>query len=283
MIGNMNDCVRLRGNVMMPAFGLGVYKAQPGDEVYQAIRFALDAGYRLIDTAAYYFNEVDVGRALRDSGIDRSQVFITTKIWPSFYEHAQEEFEKSLKALEMEYVDLYLLHWPGIDKDLRYKAWEMMLKEQQKGRIRAVGVSNFMQPQLEELIRDMGVTPANNQVELHPWHQQRELRKYCANKEIAITSWGPIFHGHLAEEPLMDELAFKYNKSAAQVTLRWHVQHGINLIPKSVHQDRIIENSQIFDFELRKEDMEEIDALDGKKKFAFDSYAFDGDVEKVKR
>jgi diketogulonate reductase-like aldo/keto reductase len=172
---------------------------------------------------------------------------------------------------------MYLLHWPGADLAARYKTWDYILSQMEKGRIRACGVSNFYEDQLEDLIQKSGVVPANNQVELHPWYQRRDLRKYCAGKGISVTAWGPIFHGHLGEEPLVAELGEKYGRSAAQVTLRWHVQHGVNIIPKSSKKERIESNAQIFDFQLSDEDMAKIDALDGKGTVnGLDPYTFDG-------
>ncbi len=283
MTSDINTVEILKDGVKMPRFGLGVFRAQPGDEVYNAIRWALDMGYRLIDTAAMYENEADVGRAVRDSGIPREQVFITTKLWIDDFDDAAAALEASLSRLDMEYVDLYLMHWPGTDEARRLRAWEAMLNQSARGRIRACGVSNFMRDQLESIIDRSGEIPTNNQIELHPWHQQRELRRFCAEKGISVTSWGPIFRGHISEVPVMAEIGEKYGKSAAQATLRWHIQQGdINLIPKSVHKERIEQNMQIFDFELSQEDMAIIDAMDGRVSFAFDSHIFNGELEEAR-
>ncbi len=282
MTKNIGTLQTLNNGVDMPCFGLGVFRAQPGDEVYNAVRWALDYGYRLVDTAAMYENEQDVGRAIRESGLPRESVFVTTKLWINDFDDVEAALDKSLKALGMDYVDLYLQHWPGTDAGRRHKVWDDMLEQAAKGKIRACGVSNYMQDQLEQLIDQTGVAPTNNQIEIHPWHQQSALREYCANMRISVTSWGPIFHGHLSEVPLMAELGEKYGKTAAQVTLRWHVQQNINLIPKSVNKDRILENAQIFDFELSTEDMQKIEALDGRVSFAFDPHIFNGDVEEAR-
>lgn len=273
---DINTTVKLNNGVDMPIFGLGLYQSQPGDEVYKAVRWAIDAGYNLADTATLYKNEESIGKAWKESGIRREDFFITTKLWPTDFSRAQELLETSLRLLQSDYVDLYLLHWPGTDADLRNKAWDVMLEQMGKGRIRACGVSNFYVHHMEEIIAHAGVEPANNQIELHPWYQRREERAYCAERGITVTSWGPIFHGHLAEEPLMGEIGEKHGKTAAQATLRWHLQHGINIIPKSVKQERIIENADIFDFELDEEDMRRVDALDGKGHFCSDADTFNG-------
>ncbi len=278
MIKSIAETVVLNNGVQMPGFGLGVYLAKAGEEVYRAVRSALDAGYRLIDTAAYYFNEQDVGKAVRDSGIPREQIFITTKLWPLAFADARTAFEQSLQLLDSDYVDLYLMHWPGTDEDVRLRGWEVMQELSANGLIRACGVSNFYVNHLEHLAAHSGAVPTNNQIELHPWQQQKEIREYCAAHGISITAWGPIFHGHLTEEPLVEELAQKHGKSAAQVTLRWHIQKGINIIPKSVHEARIRENADLFDFALSEQEMAQIDALDGKGAFAFDANTFNGVV-----
>ncbi len=283
MTRDINTAQEIKRGVLMPRFGLGVFRALPGDEVYNSIRWALDMGYRLIDTAAMYENEEDVGRAVRDSGLPREDIFVTTKLWIDDFDDAKSALEASLKRLGMDYVDLYLMHWPGTDESRRLRAWEAMLEQGSSGKIRACGVSNFMQDQLEQLMAGVGEVPANNQIELHPWHQQRELRKFCEAKGISVTSWGPIFRGHISEVPVMAEIGEKYGKSAAQATLRWHIQQGdINLIPKSVHKERIEQNMQIFDFELSEEDMAIIDAMDGRVSFAFDSHIFNGELEEAR-
>lgn len=265
--------------VDMPALGLGVYKVENGQEAYRAVRFALDAGYRLIDTASFYFNEESVGEAIRDSLIPREKLFITTKLWPLEFGDAQKAAAGSLKRLGCGYIDLYLLHWPGLDTKLRLRAWEEVQELKDKGKIRACGVSNFFIRHLEELKEHGGATPANDQVELHPWLQQRGLRDYCAKNGISVTAWGPIFHGHLAEEPLVREIGGKYGKTPAQATLRWHLQKGINVIPKSVHKSRIEENADLFDFSLSEEDMKRIDGLDKGMSFGRDPDVFDGHID----
>lgn len=268
--------VKLNTGNEMPVLGLGVYLVQDGQEVYDAIRWAIESDYRLIDTATLYENEQGVGKAVKECGVGREELFVTTKLWPTDFNNAQEALENSLRLLNMEYVDLYLLHWPGTDTDARHRAWDTVLENMHSGKVRACGVSNFHVHHLEELIAYSGTKPANNQVELHPWYQRRDIRAFCAENDIAITAWGPIFHGHLAEEPLMAEIGKKYGKSAAQVTLRWHLQNNICIIPKSIKQSRIRENADIFNFEISEADMQRIDALDGKGSFGPDAETFSG-------
>lgn len=279
MTQTLQDTIKLINGISVPVVGLGLYKSAPErDETYNAVRYALDIGYRHIDTATFYRNESEAGRALRGSGVPREDVFITTKLWVGDFGRAREAFEKSLRQLNVEYIDAYLFHWPGTDVGLRYKVWEMMLTEQEKGRIRCAAVSNFLPDHLEDLIGRFGVVPPMNQIEQHPWRQQRDNVAYCRQKGIEIVSWGPIFHGHLTEEPLMEEIGAKYGVSPARATLRWHLQKGFVIIPKSVHKERIAENARIFDFALSDEDMRRIDALDGKKRFAWDENTFNGSI-----
>ena len=276
MINTISEAIRLNDGNSMPGFGLGVYKAKAGEETYSTVMTALELGYRMIDTAAFYNNEEDVGKAVRDSGIPRNEIFIATKLWPQYFNNAETEFNESYNKLGLDYIDLYMLHWPGLDEKLRYSAWETILKYKEKGMIRSAGVSNFLAEQLEEMTQKTGVTPVNNQVELHPWNQQREVRKYCQENGITVTAWGPIFHGHLNEEPVMAEIGQKYGKSPAQVTLRWHIQNGVIAIPKSSNKERLTENILLFDFSLLPEDMELIDSLDGKTRFGASPLVFDG-------
>lgn len=279
---SVNTKIEIDKNVYMPIFGLGAYATKPGEEAYNSVRWALDLGYRLVDTAAFYENEADIGRALKDSGLNREDYFITTKIWVTDLDDPEKALSQSLTLLDTEYVDLYLLHWPGSDTERMIRAWEKLADLKEKGKIKAIGGANLREHHIKELIEGTGIKPANNQIELHPWHQQTDVAEYCRNNNISVTSWGPIFHGHLNEEPIAEETARKYNKTPAQVTLRWHVQKDINLIPKSVHRERLSENMQIFDFELDEEDMKKFDSLDGKKSFSFDSDTFDGDIEKAR-
>jgi diketogulonate reductase-like aldo/keto reductase len=276
MINSITDTFKLNDGVEIPGFGLGVYLSKAGEEAYNSVRIALDLGYRHIDTAALYYNEEDVGKAVRDSGIPRDEIFITTKLWPLDFGDAEIALNMSLSKLGMEYVDLYLLHWPGTNKDLRCLAWDKVVKLKSKGLIRSIGVSNFLEEHLNEVIEKTGVVPSNNQIELHPWYPQLEMRDFCKAKDITVTSWGPIFHGHLDEEPLVAELGEKYGKTPAQITLRWHIQNEVIIIPKSTRKERIEENAKLFDFSLLPEDMERINALNSGKHFGFDPLTFSG-------
>jgi diketogulonate reductase-like aldo/keto reductase len=277
MIKSLSDGIELLCGARMPVVGLGLYKASPEkDETYNAVRWALDAGYRHIDTARFYRNESEVGRAIKDSKVLREEIFVTSKLWITDYASPLSAFKESLKSLGSDYMDACLLHWPGTDEGLRFKAWEALLEMVRGKKLFCAGVSNFLNHHINELIGRFGVVPSMNQIELHPWRQQRESAAYCGGKGIQIVSWGPIFHGHLGEEPLMAEIAGHYGVSPAQATLRWHLQKGFVIIPKSVHKERIIQNAQLFDFELSGEDMRAIDTLDGRRRFASNEDFFNG-------
>lgn len=277
MIKSLQDKIKLPDGTMMPAVGLGVYKASPErNETYNAVRWALEAGYRHIDTASMYMNEEEVGRGIKDSQVPREEIFITTKIWPTDFLKTEAAYEQSIKKLGIDYLDAYLLHWPGTDESLRFKAWEALLSLVQEKKLIVPGVSNFLVHHMRELAERFGGDAPINQIQLNPWHQQKKSEAYCKDRGVQIVSWGPIFHGHLGEEPRMIQIANHYGVSPAQATLRWHLQKGFAVIPKSVHKERIEENAQLFNFELSQEDMDEIDALDGGKKFGFNEDTFDG-------
>lgn len=276
MIDSLSGRVPLLDGNWMPGFGLGTFSDPGGRKAIDAVRFALDVGYRLVDTAAMYCNEDQVGQGVRESGVAREEIFVTTKIWPTSLAHVREGLEQSLRNLGMEYVDLFLMHWPGTDTQARLNAWATMISLRDQGRCRSIGVSNFYVHHLEELRERIGELPCVNQIECHPWQQQCEIRAYCAQNGIAVQAWGPLIHRHLPEEPLMAAIGNKYGKSAAQATLRWEVQSGIVPIPKSSSVVRIAANADIFDFELSDEDMAAIAALDGKGAFARDADTYDG-------
>jgi diketogulonate reductase-like aldo/keto reductase len=276
MIQSITDTFKMNDGVGIPGFGLGVYLTKVGEETYNSVRMALDIGYRHIDTAAFYENEEDVGKAVSDSGVSRDEVFITTKIWPLDFTDAEKAFNKSLKNLGTDYIDLYLLHWPGTNADSIISAWNTLAKLKEKGLIRSMGVSNFLAEQLSELIDKTGIVPSNNQIELHPWYPRLDLQDFCKANDITVTAWGPIFHGHLSDEPLMKELGDKYNRTPAQVTLRWHVQNEIIIIPKSIRKERLEENAKLFDFSIQPEDMAKINALNSGKHFGPDPLTFSG-------
>jgi diketogulonate reductase-like aldo/keto reductase len=260
----------------IPMLGFGAWDDTFAQDTYAQVRAAIEVGYRHIDTAVFYRNESAVGDAVKDCGVPREELFITTKLWPTDFGGAERAFDDSMRKLKLDYVDLYLLHWPGVDEELMLRAWERLIGWREDGRIVSIGGSNFLETHIESVLKHTGETLACDQIQLHPWHQQRGLADYCRNAGIAVTAWGPIFHGHLGEEPLPAEIGLKYGKSAAQTTLRWHVQHGNIIIPKSSKRERMIENRDIFDFELSAEDMAAIDALDGKRDLGDDPRTFAG-------
>lgn len=253
--------VTLNNGVKMPQLGLGTFAAS-GPDTRNAVQFALDAGYAHIDTAFIYGNEVDVGAAIKKSGVEREKLFITTKLWrdDQGYPSSIRACENSLKNLDMDYLDLYLIHWPVEEK--LHDTWKALVETLRKGYVRAIGVSNFTIRLLKELEANFDVVPAVNQVEFSPFLFQKELLDYCEAKGIKITSYSPLTRGKRLSDPVLVEIALAHGKTAAQVILRWNIQHGIVTIPKSVHQNRIIENASIFDFVLSKEEMEKINRLD---------------------
>ncbi|MFI2856113.1 aldo/keto reductase [Paenibacillus sp. JSM ZJ436] len=262
----LNEGPTLRDGVQMPWLGLGVYKSKEGEEVIHAVKSAIAAGYRSIDTAAIYGNEEGVGQAIRECGVPREELFITTKVWndDQGYEATLQACETSLKKLGLDYVDLYLIHWPGKDK---YKeTWKALIYLQEQGLVRSIGVSNFQIHHLRDIIEDSGVVPTVNQVELHPLNSQKELLQYCQEQGIVLEAWSPLMQGRL-DHPVITELAAKYSKTPAQIILRWDLQHGIIVIPKSVKEHRIRENGDIFDFELSAEDLAQLDSLNENKRF----------------
>ncbi|WP_339286546.1 aldo/keto reductase [Paenibacillus sp. FSL E2-0201] len=262
--------VILNNDVEMPILGFGVFQIQEEAECEQAVYEAIMAGYRLIDTAASYLNEEAVGRAIKRSGIPREDLFITTKLWiqDTGYERTKKAFEKSLARLQLDYLDLYLIHQPFGDVHGSWRAMEELYRE---GKIRAIGVSNFHSDRLIDLIIHNEITPAVNQVETHPFCQQIESAKFMQENNVQIESWGPFAEGknNMFQNKILASIAQKYNKSVAQVVLRWLTQRGVVVIPKSVRKERIIENFNIFDFELNAEDMERIAMLDTKESLFF--------------
>lgn len=254
----------LENGVVMPQFGLGVWQAEEGGEVELAVKTALEAGYRLIDTAAIYGNEVGVGMAVKGSGIPREELFITTKLWNDHhgYDKVFRAFDDSLAKLGMEYIDLYLIHWPTPRAGNITETWKAMEKLYTDKRVRAIGVSNFKPTHLRELLDSADVVPAVNQIELHPKLQQLETRKFCDEHNITIESYSPIMRGkEFLDDPNLTKLADKHQKTPAQIVLRWHIQNRLIVIPKSVTPARIQENIAIFDFELDDEDMAKIAAM----------------------
>ncbi len=253
------DTTKLVNGVLMPWLGLGVWRTPP-DQVEAAVRDALEAGYRHVDTAALYGNEEGVGKAIRASGIPREEIFVTSKVWNSDqgYDSTLRAFDASQSRLDLGVIDLYLIHWPV--KGKYRETWRALEHLYDEGRVRAIGVSNFQVHHLQDVLSVARVQPMVNQVELHPLLSQGTLRAFCAANAIQMEAWSPLMQGHLAH-PVLDALAQKYAKTNAQIVLRWELQHHIVTIPKSVHRERIIENAQVFDFELAQADMEAIDAM----------------------
>ncbi|HZG13360.1 MAG TPA: aldo/keto reductase [Kurthia gibsonii] len=251
----------------MPRFGLGVYKMTNPDEAYSAMSHALEAGYIAIDTAALYDNEEQVGQAVRDSKKKREELFITSKVWNTDqgYDQTLRAFETSLKKLDMDYLDLYLTHWPVPELYVdTYRAIERLYDEKL---IRATGVSNHEPHHLEKLLATANVQPMVNQIELHPHLIQQKNRDFAKQHNIAITSWSPLGRGRVLEDEAIVKLGEKYGKSAAQVIIRWHLQHDLIVIPKSVKEVRIQQNADVFDFELTLEDMQAIDMLNRDERY----------------
>ncbi|MBO7745418.1 aldo/keto reductase [Paenibacillus sp. MWE-103] len=262
--------VTLNNGIEMPIIGLGVFQIRDENECEQSVYDAIMAGYRLIDTAASYLNEEAVGRAIKRSGVAREDLFITTKLWvqDTGYERTKKAFENSLNRLQLDYLDLYLIHQPYGDV---YGSWRAMEELYREGKIRAIGVSNFHEDRLIDLILHNEFAPAVNQVETHPFNQQIENAKFMKEHSVQIESWAPFAEGknNLFQNAVFVGIAEKYNKSVAQVVLRWLTQREVVVIPKSVRKDRIIENLNIFDFELNEADMESIASLDTKQSLFF--------------
>lgn len=242
----------------VPVLGLGVWKSKP-KECYSAVKAAIEFGYRHIDTAAIYGNESEVGEAIRDSGIPRADLFIVTKLWNADqgYDQAQVAVDKSLQKLGLEYVDMYLIHFPVSGK--RNDSWRALEKIKESGKAKSIGVSNFMVNHLEELLENTSILPAMNQVEFHPFLNDKKLDEYCQNKGILLEAYSPLAHGKKLEDPKVTDLSKKYGKTNAQILIRWGLQKGFVVIPKSVNPLRIAENGNVFDFQISKEDMTEME------------------------
>lgn len=261
----MSYC-KLKNNVHIPSVGLGVYKMNDPTETINAVKEALQTGYKAIDTASYYENEEEVGKAIELSNLSREQLFITTKVWndEQGYDETLRAFDKSLKRLGLDYIDMYLIHWPVTEKFVdTYLAIERLYEE---GLIRVPGVSNHHEKHLLHLENKVNTMPMVNQVECHPYLQQNELKKFCEDRGIAITAWAPLGKGTALQDELIESLAKKYNKTPAQIILRWHLERNTIIIPKSVTPSRIKENFEVFDFSIEKEDMNKISKLDSNKR-----------------
>ena len=263
--------VALNNGLEIPILGFGVFQVTDAEVCERSVYEAIQAGYRLIDTAASYLNEEAVGRAIKSSGVPREELFVTTKLWiqDAGYESTKKAFEKSLKRLQLEYLDLYLIHQPFGDV---YGSWRAMEELNREGKIKAIGVSNFQPDRIMDLILHNEVVPAVNQIETHPFNQQIETQKFLQENKIQIESWGPFAEGknNNVQNELLLSIAGKHRKTVAQVILRWLTQRGVVVIPKSIRKERMVENFSIFDFELSSEDMDAIKALDTKVSSFFD-------------
>lgn len=262
---NKIPTVKLNNGIAMPQIGLGTWLTKDGPEVEQAVTAALKCGYRLIDTAKYYGNEESIGRAIKSSGIKRDEIFVTTKLWNADqgYESTLRAFNDSLERLGLDYIDLYLIHWPMPKVGKYIETWKAFEKLYADKKVRAIGVSNFTIETLQNLMNNAKIMPVINQIELHPKFAQHEMREFCKQHNIQVESYSPLMHGgDILSDNAVQRIADKHHKTIAQVVLRWHIQNGLVVIPKSVDPDRIRENIDIFDFKLDNSDMIAIDAMD---------------------
>ena len=275
MPNSLQDTTTLHNGVKMPWFGLGVFKVKEGSEVVDSVMAAIKNGYKSIDTAAVYQNEEGVGQGIKEAGVPREELFITTKVWNADqgYESTLNAFETSMEKLGLEYLDLYLIHWPVAGK---YKeTWKALEKLYKDGRVRAIGVSNFHIHHLKDLMADAEIKPMVNQVEYHPHLAQTELLEFCKAEGIQMEAWSPLKQGELLSEPTIVEIAEKHGKSPAQVILRWDLQNGVVTIPKSIKEHRIVENADVFNFELSAEDMDRLNSLNKDERVGPDPDNFD--------
>lgn len=268
--------IQLNDGQSIPQLGLGVFKVEAG-EAERVTSDALEVGYRHIDTASFYGNEAEVGRAIAASGIPRDEITVTTKLWNTDQTRAHEAFDESLERLGLETVDLYLIHWPQPMYGEALGAWRSLIEIVGSGRASSIGVSNFEIEHLQQLLEETGVVPAVNQIELHPMHQRRELVQFCREHNIAVEAWGPLSQGKsdLLERDAVVEAAAAHGKTPAQVVIRWHVQHGTIVFPKTSKRERMIENADVFDFALTDAEMAAIDAYETGRGFGADPRTFD--------
>lgn len=253
---SIESTAKLNNGVQIPRIGLGVYQIPPGKSTVRAVKYALDVGYKHIDTAKIYGNEVDVGNALKENDSKREDIFITTKVWNTDqgYGSTLKACDSSLKRLGLTYVDLYLIHWPVAGKIK--ETWKAMIKLLEEGKVNSIGVSNYSIDELQETIQDSNVVPAVNQVEFHPFNYSRDLLKFCADNKIQVEAYSPLTRGKKLNHSKVLRISKKYNKSPAQILIRWNLQHDLVVIPKSSHEDRILENSNVYDFQISQEDMD---------------------------
>ncbi|MDO4864928.1 MAG: aldo/keto reductase [Clostridia bacterium] len=267
---------RLSNGVEMPILGYGVWLTEE-NQAAESVRTAIEVGYRAIDTAEVYFNEAGVGEGIRNSGIPRDQLFVTTKVHNDSqgYDNCLRAFDISMKKLGMDYADLYLIHWPM--RSTYVETWRALIRLYEEKRVRAIGVSNFHPHHIENIVKDSGVWPMVDQIEMHPRLVQPAVHSFCDAHDIAVTAYCPLMHGNL-DLPLLEELGAKYGKSAAQVVLRWHIQHGNIIIPKTLKRERMISNAEILDFELTADEMAAIDALSNGTRYTDDPDNFPWDA-----
>jgi methylglyoxal/glyoxal reductase len=278
-MNNINDRVKLNNGVEMPVLGLGVFQVEDGQVVIDSVKAAIRNGYRSIDTAAIYQNEEGVGQgikeALEENGLKREELFVTSKVWNADlgYQSTLDAFELSLNKLGLDYLDLYLIHWPVEGKFV--EAWKALETLYKNGKVKAIGMSNFQIHHLKEVMDHAEIMPMINQIEVHPMLSQVELREFLKENAIQVEAWAPLMQGQLFENETLLNIASKHNKSIAQVVLRWHLQNGVVIIPKSIKEHRIQENANIFDFELTEEEMEKINSLNQNHRVGPDPDNFD--------
>ena len=274
-ITDLKGTFELHNGVKMPYFGVGVYLSEDGKEVINAVKWAIEAGYRHIDTASIYNNEEGVGEGIKQSGVARKDSFLVSKVWNTDqgYDSTLQAFNDSLERMDLDYLDLYLIHWPVKGK---YKeTWRALEHLYREKRVRAIGVSNFMKHHLEDLLETAEIVPMVNQMEFHPYLVQQDLVDFCNSKQIQYEAWSPMMQGRIFEMDIFKEMALRYNKSIAQIVLRWDLQKGVITIPKSVKKERILANANIFDFVLKDEDVAYLDSLDKGKRFGPNPDTFD--------
>lgn len=274
---NLKSTTTLNNGVEMPWVGLGVFQVEDGEQVKTSVRSALENGYCAVDTAAAYKNEGGVGEAIAESGVARQDIFLTSKLWNAEqgYDRTLRAFEESLKKLKTDYLDLYLIHWPLPMKGLYKDTWKAFEKLYSEKRIRAIGVSNFTEDHLTDLMNDSDIVPAVNQVEFHPCLTQKPLHEFCRTHSIQLEAWSPLMQAQILDNPTLQAIASAHGKSAAQVIIRWDLQNEVVTIPKSVTPSRIAENADVFDFELSGEEMTKIDGLNESKRIGPDPDTFD--------